>query len=323
MAYVEQWTALFENNAISGLILSRDSNLSIYNITADRNIMIDLKSLNKRVLATTCRSLLGRRNFVRFSRFLWLQARLDAANDFYNNGESSVQDALIEYQRNRGFGDVFDVGANIGNWSACLLEKYANSMPGRLFMFEPSPGSRAVIEQNLEAQLQDDDVILEAIALTNESKTAIFHIVGSTAGTNSLQNISNDKQVEEIEVECRTIDDFIAENDIAHLTFVKVDTEGNDYNVIEGATQMMRERKVDFIQFEYNYRWVAFRYFLKDVFELVEPLGYSVGKLTSEGIEEYDAWHFELETYREGNYLIYRRSNRLPMKHFKWWNADS
>src|SRR5690554_998833 len=142
-------------------------------------MIIDLKSLNKRVLATTCRSLLGRRNFVRFSRFLWLQSRLDAANDFYNNGESSVQDALIEYQKNKGRGDIFDVGANVGNWSACLLEKYANSMSGRLFMFEPSPGSRSVIEEKFRSQLEGDDVNLKAIALTNESKTAIFHIVGS------------------------------------------------------------------------------------------------------------------------------------------------
>ena len=85
---------------------------------------------------------------------------------------------------------------------------------------------------------------------------------------------------------------------------------------------MLSEREIDFVQFEYSHRWIGFRHFLKDVFDLVEPMGLAIGKITPEGIEECDGWHFELEAYREANYLVYAPENRLDLPHFPWWNAQ-
>ena len=42
------------------------------------------------------------------------------------------------------------------------------------------------------------------------------------------------------------------------------------------------------------------------MFELVQPIGYKLGKVTPKGIEFYEAWDPELETYREGNYVACR-----------------
>jgi hypothetical protein len=36
---------------------------------------------------------------------------------------------------------------------------------------------------------------------------------------------------------------------------------------------------------------------------MLSPLGYSIGKLTSHGVEFYEKWDWELETFREGNYI--------------------
>jgi hypothetical protein len=61
---------------------------------------------------------------------------------------------------------------------------------------------------------------------------------------------------------------------------------------------------------------------LKDAFELLLPLGYKLGKITGKGLEFYPDWHFELESFREGNYLacLPEWSSRFPQ--VKWWNLE-
>ena len=101
-----------------------------------------------------------------------------------------------------------------------------------------------------------------------------------------------------------TLETFCSEHNITRIVFAKVDTEGNDMRVLEGARDLLERGAIDFLQFEYNHRWILFRNYLKDVFDLVEPLGYRVAKVTPHGLEVYRHWHFELEVFWEGNYLV-------------------
>jgi hypothetical protein len=59
---------------------------------------------------------------------------------------------------------------------------------------------------------------------------------------------------------------------------------------------------------------------LLDAFKFFEPLGYRIGKITPNAIEFYSKWHFELETFREANYIacLPEWSERFPQ--IKWWN---
>src|SRR5690606_5505755 len=98
---------------------------------------------------------------------------------------------------------------------------------------------------------------------------------------------------------------------IPHINFIKVDTEGNDMRVLLGAARLLEAWAIDYVQFEYNCRWVAFRNFLKDVFDFVEPMGYRVAKVVPDGIETFDGWQPDLEVFQEGNYLVGRDFHAL------------
>ena len=67
---------------------------------------------------------------------------------------------------------------------------------------------------------------------------------------------------------------------------------------------MLQQRNVDVLQFEYNQRWIFDGAFLRDVFNVPTPLGYRIGKVTPYGVKLYERWHWKLETFREGNYLV-------------------
>lgn len=66
----------------------------------------------------------------------------------------------------------------------------------------------------------------------------------------------------------RTIDDYVKENHINHIDFLKVDTEGFDYKILCGGMETIRSGKISYIQFEYWQGLQRFRDLLKDYFDL-------------------------------------------------------
>lgn len=98
----------------------------------------------------------------------------------------------------------------------------------------------------------------------------------------------------------------------------RCDAEGHDLFVLAGAEQALREQRVSVVQVEYA-AWIQARRFLRDAFALVTPLGYTVGKVSREGIEHHPAWDPELETLREGSDLAVAPSARGWFRWRRCW----
>jgi FkbM family methyltransferase len=275
----------------------------------------------KELVPRVGRFLFGRRAFARFARFLWLRSRSDVPNDFETNGERAFQQTVVRVL----FGDehvvVFDVGANVGIWSAPLAQDFFDADKlGRLslHLFEPSPDSFASLQDGME-RFRGGHVVLNQCAVGKHTDKRFLYVMGRNAGTNTLRPGDSDDVNDVIEVDCINLDAYCRTRGIKKIDFMKIDVEGGDLEVLLGAEGLLRQRAVRFVQFEYNHRWVFSRAFLRDVFELVGPYGYSVGKLTPTGVERYHEWHPELESFREGNYLIWRDQLPGPQSNGIWW----
>jgi hypothetical protein len=94
------------------------------------------------------------------------------------------------------------------------------------------------------------------------------------------------------------------EHSIDQVDLIKIDTEGNDFRVIQGASVLLTKGGVGVLQFEYNHRWIHSRSYLKDVFDLVRNTPYRVAKVCSTALEVYSEWHPELERFFETNYIL-------------------
>ena len=271
----------------------------------------------KRGLADALWATLGRRNFVRLGRFLWMQARLDVVNDPRQNGELLVLRALA--RRLAGGSDpvVLDVGANLGEWSESFLKLLfaaqgdishrASTARPRLHLFEPAPATRALLtRRGLAVRYPKAVIEIVPMAVGDRNGTAELAVFDERDGIHTLSPVAGDVPKGLVEVTCTTLDAYCSAHGIDRVDYLKVDTEGNDFNVLRGAEALLREGRVRYLQFEYNHRWIAFRRFLKDAFDLLEPFGYHVGKITGRGIDVYSGWHHELESFREGNYLAWR-----------------
>jgi FkbM family methyltransferase len=261
----------------------------------------------------------GRRDVVRAARFVLCQARLDVPNDLGTNGESSLQRWVVGLSSPGQRIRVIDVGANVGRWSAAMLTAVGKSNRRddlELHAFEPSAETHAMLAATLHGQA----VHLSRLALGDRTGFSTLHIVAPGAGTNSLYQLPGAPAGAATEqVQTTTLDDYARQADLEHVTLVKIDTEGHDLAVLRGARELLTEHRISFVQFEYNHRWIYGRWFLRDAFELLEPLGYRLGKLTPRGVEFYPGWDVDLETFVEGNYVACASDVRCMLPSVRWW----
>ena len=267
----------------------------------------------------TCQAV-GRRTVVRAARYVLSRARLDFPNNMQANGESALQGWILRYSSPGERLHVADVGANVGMWSQFMLAAAARvgrSADLQLHAFEPDPAAFARLTQALDGAPAD----LSRIALSDRAGTAVLHVVGPAAGTNSLYPVAGTDPAAAGQVITSTLDEYAGQSGIARFALVKVDAEGHDLAVLRGARGLLAEQRIAVVQFEYNHRWILGRFFLRDAFELVQALGYRVGKLTQRGVEFYPGWDAELETFVEGNYLACAPAVAASLPAVPWWKS--
>ena len=237
--------------------------------------------------------LIGRRNLYRVSRFLSMAARGDVPNDPATNGEWLVQGIAIQIDPTP---TVFDVGANIGDWTASMLQ-VAGSRNISIYAFEPCSATFA----QLSERIKSPQVALVRTACGRQSGTAIMSVFFPGAGINTLVRDPSAASTEEVPV--ISVDEYCSVHSIPCITLLKIDAEGYDFEILAGARRMLATKAVRILQFEYSRHWIGTRNCLKDAFDFLCPIGYQIGKLAGSAVEFYQRWHWEMETYREANYI--------------------
>ncbi len=196
---------------------------------------------------------------------------------------------------------IFDVGANIGEWTDLV----SNIIPkAKIYSFEPSLQTFTVLQkQNFRP-----GVSLHNIGLGDKNEVKDFFVNNDDSTLNSAfrrdigqsnlkDNVSSEKSSFE------TLDSFCEKNNIDRVSFLKIDTEGNELFVLRGATQYIQSGKIDMIQFEYGGTYVDSKTSLKDVFSFFEDKPYSIFKMMSKGLKRYEAYSNDLENFQYANYV--------------------
>jgi FkbM family methyltransferase len=265
---------------------------------------------------------LGRKNLVRFARFLNNESRLDVFNDPKTNGEIVVQSIVIKHLKHNDNICIFDVGANVGVWTHSLFQRTRHNTSLFVHAFEPCTETYSTLTTNLDTWNLTNKIKCNKLALSSSVTERPFYSFGPNIGINSLSPPADATKCEIKSVQTETIDSYCLKNNISHIDFIKIDTEGHDMEVINGGNEMLTSKSIDMLQFEYNQRWIDNRCFLRDAFELLSPLGFVIGKVTPKGIEFYTNWDFELETFTEANFLAVQQSLRNIFPQIKWWKES-
>ncbi len=253
-----------------------------------------------------------RRLLWQLGRFLYQGARRELLNAPERNGEYDLIAKLApHWQKLPGNLHFLDVGANFADWSVRLLDELGDDGPrAHITAFEPAPSQADRAERALAATHNGKMASVVRSAVGAHTGEVSFVITGDETGNSSIAS----DQAETgggITVPCTTLDQFIAPECLS-IQMIKVDTEGNDFNVIEGAKTLFEAQKIEVLQFEYNSCWIAFHRHLRDVFEQMAGTGYVIGNLSYSGIELHREWHPELERFFETNFVILREDLIAP-----------
>ena len=280
-----------------------------------------MKSVLFRLLAGRLGNVIGRRNLAKTGAFLMRAGRQDIPNSIAMNGEALVQKTVLsDLERKESI--VIDCGANIGQWSTQLISIYrklGGESHVRVFCFEPSSYTYAALSAVLE-KLQSETLQFTAIqtALSNQRGSVSLKIVHEGAGSNSVVGAPGSYASEE-SVTVTTLDEFAKQNDLSQIDFLKIDAEGHDFDVILGAEKLLNEMHISVIQFEYNWRWIYGKHFLQEVFQFLSERGYTIGKITPDGIQFYPRYDVKLESFIEGNYLACTNTWKGRFRHVPSW----
>jgi len=76
-----------------------------------------------------------------------------------------------------------------------------------------------------------------------------------------------------------TFDDYVRTNGVGQINLMKIDAEGYDLNVMEGARETFAREGVDMFMFEFASGWAASKRYLWEVVEYMEPLPYTMFRL--------------------------------------------
>lgn len=138
---------------------------------------------------------------------------------------------------------IWDIGSNIGSFTVLALQ---NTLVSEVHCFEPQPAVAMILKNNLF--LNRGSYKIHKLALSDCVEERILHLDNSNnSGRASLIQNSNNQVVE---VKCTTVDELIARDLAPRPTIIKIDVEGWEQQVLEGAVNLLSQFPPKAIAFE-------------------------------------------------------------------------
>ncbi len=144
---------------------------------------------------------------------------------------------------------VCDIGANIGIVTVLLSKLVGDA--GKVFAFEPNPACYEALTAAI-ARNRMTNVLPQAIALGSQTEERDLAIPPDNAGAASLRETAVHAGGKTTRVSVRTLDEFVEEQGIDSIQFMKLDVEGFESEVFTGSTRILGILRPDAILFEMN-----------------------------------------------------------------------
>jgi FkbM family methyltransferase len=198
------------------------------------------------------------------------------------NVKSNGEAYALRLITSRCDGDVFDVGANVGQWSSMALEIIGAK---RLHCFEAAVGNFEKLRATLPSR---PNVIPNNIGLGDEKKDIKFYFYPNSPTRSTAYFLDDGYQKQLVSASIVRGDDYMRENCISNISLLKLDVEGM-YHIIT-------------------------RHFLRDFVNLFQAANYEVLRILP---SELQPLHYDIErdeTFNGENFLAVRRTISTQLK---------
>ena len=179
---------------------------------------------------------------------------------------------------------IIDVGAHHGETINLFLKYFK---PKKIYSFEASPQNFIILkknynklDQNLKKIVQIENIALgknnriQSFNQTHESSSSTFNKINTKSNYFSRKKFflgfSQDKDFfKKIELKMISLDSYFLEYNLNKIDLIKIDTEGFEYEVLQGLQKNMKN--VNYILFEHHYDdMIKKNYKFKDIIKLLK-----------------------------------------------------
>ena len=207
-----------------------------------------------------------------------------------------------------------DIGANVGNYSKALID----STNATIFSFEPLPG--AFFELEMLRQLFPERIRTYQLALGNAKGVSTLYFGDTKSELASLSKEVNhidyvgSSNTNKIDVQVEKLDSYlhVLKSVAEEIDFLKIDVEGFEWEVLQGAENVLLDMRPKFIQLEFNLHQLFRGHSLFSLSQFLP--NYRVYQLlpNGDGMAERDVKDPLSNIYAYSNFIFVRSDVELP-----------
>lgn len=263
------------------------------------------------ILLSLYRFIFCRQIFYRFNYHVERVARRGIGIQNPEGSEMTGEKAMFRLLAERGnIQTVVDVGANTGGYKKELLEAIPQLS---YYGIEPHPETFKTLQKRVKGRLHH--VYNVALGAKNGSiklydfadDADLKHTQPTSTLASTIPSVIRDfhhQKAQSFRVKQMTLDTFVQKEKLETIDLLKIDTEGNELQVLQGAKDLLKRKKVRFVQFEFNEMNAYSKTFFKDFVDLLP--GYTFYRLMPHGL-------YPMGPYRPSTHEVFAFQNILAI----------
>jgi len=227
-------------------------------------------------------------------------------SDFCKSGEKWVLTHIKSKLEKKSEIIIFDVGANIGEYTK-QIKNIFEGFPIKIYSFEPSKPTYIKLKHNIGEQknsfiynigFNDKDTVTNLYSNKNSSGIASIY-------QRNLQHLNT--KLDQIDtIELTTVDNFCAKHSLSHIDFLKIDVEGNELKVLQGAKKMIANGNINYIQFEFGGTAIDAHIYFQDFFYLLKDK-YNIYRILKNGLRPINQYSELQENFITTNFFAEKK----------------
>lgn len=187
---------------------------------------------------------------------------------------------------------VFDVGANVGDYSVLFSELVSSQ--GKIYSFEPASSTFKKLQSRTEKLGLQNISLFQNIVFSNHGQLIEFnefpeaYSVWNSVGKPAMLNPETGKEYVPIVttelIRTVSLDSFCKEQNIEKIDYLKLDVEGAESDALQGSVDLLKRQAIRFIQFEISRKMLeGLDRKAEDTFQLLHQYGYECHRIQKDG----------------------------------------